>query len=395
MVKQIPIEELLYEEEGTTLDFKREQYLFNSANEYQKSEIIKDVLAFSNAWRRSDAYILIGVEEVKGGRSSPLGIEEEFDDAQLQQFVNSKTQRPIDFTYSTVLVDGVKVGVIRVPIQTRPYYLEKDYGKLKRHVVYIRRGRSTDEARPEEVYSMGRAEVSETQEVPDLSLEFASLGKRTNLGTEKHIEAILLNIPPIKDIPDYREEQHTDPFNSRIPGFNDARSGYYRDLVKYYYILNKSEELTFSLTNNSSTTVSDIRVEIVIEKQDKKFAFFLDDDFPDFPRSHYDFIENFRPLSDQIARSAKPSLDVQDLGDKYRIEVPFEKAQPRQTVFCDEIIHVEANDEFEISAKVTIYADNIPVPLETPLSIVCNIKEAPGSLEDIEAMHAENLLRAD
>ena len=148
MDNQIPIEELLYEEEGTTLDFKREQYLFNSATEYQKSEIIKDILAFSNAWRRSDAYILLGVEEVKGGRSKPLGIENELDDAQLQQFVNSKTQRPINFTYKTILIDGVKIGAIRIPIQSRPLYLEKDYGKLKKHVVYVRRGSSTDEAIP-------------------------------------------------------------------------------------------------------------------------------------------------------------------------------------------------------------------------------------------------------
>lgn len=301
---------------------------------------------------------------------------------------NSEIQRPINFTYKTILIDGVKIGVIRVPIQSRPYYLERDYGKLKKHVVYIRRGSSTDEASPEEVYSMGRSEVSDTKEVPDLSFEFASLEKRMSIGTEKSIEAILLTIPPIKTIPDYIEEG---PLSIHMKPFGHTNYGYYRDLVKYYYVLKKSEKLSFSLKNNSNITVSDIRVELVIEKQDAKFIFFGHDDFPKFPKSHYDPIANIRPLSEQIARDAKPSIKIQDLGDEYRIEVPFEKAQPRQIVFCDEFIFVAANDSYEIYPKVTIYADNIPIPLETSLIIRCNVIGAPGSLEDIEALHAELL----
>lgn len=143
-------EELLYEEESSTLDFKSEQYPFNSASDYQKSELLKDILAFANAWRHGDAYILIGVREIKGGRSEVVGIVEELDDAQLQQFVNTKTQRPIDFEYKTILIDGKKVGSIRIPLQKRPIFLTKDYGKLKKHIVYIRRGSSTDEANPDE-----------------------------------------------------------------------------------------------------------------------------------------------------------------------------------------------------------------------------------------------------
>lgn len=394
MEDQAPLEELLYEEEGTTLDFKREQYVFVSGNEYQKSELLKDILAFANAWRRSDAYILIGVEEVKGGRSRPLGIDSELDDAQLQQFVNSKTQKPIDFNYKTILIDGMKIGVIRIPLQARPYYLEKDYGKLKRHAVYIRRGSSTDEASPEEIHNMGKAEVRDTQESPKIEFVFANQRRRTSLGTSMLIEAIVLDIPPLENIPDYREEETYGPLGMRLSSIslNHARADYYRNLVKYYYVLKKSEKLSFCLVNNSSFTVSDIRVEIVIDKQANAFTFFEDDDFPDFPRSHSDLLANIRPISEQIARSSKPSIEIQDLGDKFRIEVPFEKAQPRQTVFSDEWIFVASNDSYEFSAKVTIYADNIPLPLETSLNVQSTVTHAPGSLEVIEAMHGEFLL---
>jgi hypothetical protein len=52
-------EQLLNEEEGTTLDFKKEKYRFVKASDEDKAELVKDILGFANAWRRSEAYILI------------------------------------------------------------------------------------------------------------------------------------------------------------------------------------------------------------------------------------------------------------------------------------------------------------------------------------------------
>ena len=43
------LEELLYEEESSTLDFKGKQYNFIGGDEPQKSELLKDILAFANA----------------------------------------------------------------------------------------------------------------------------------------------------------------------------------------------------------------------------------------------------------------------------------------------------------------------------------------------------------
>ena len=67
------IESLLYQSEGTALDFKKEQYSFQKATDEQKSELLKDILAFANSWRQNEAYIVIGVEEVVGGRHIPVG----------------------------------------------------------------------------------------------------------------------------------------------------------------------------------------------------------------------------------------------------------------------------------------------------------------------------------
>jgi predicted HTH transcriptional regulator len=66
-------ERLLYDEEGTTIDFRKEQYRFVKATDEEKSELLKDILGFANAFRRSATYILIGVEEVRGDKSNVLG----------------------------------------------------------------------------------------------------------------------------------------------------------------------------------------------------------------------------------------------------------------------------------------------------------------------------------
>lgn len=162
-------EELLNEEESATLDFKREQYKFAGATDDEKSEIIKDILIFANAWRRTDAYILIGVEEVKGGRSNVVGVTHHIDDASLQQLVNSKTQRPVTFSYEAFPFEGKQVGVITIPLQERPFYLLKNYGRLAKKVVYIRRGSSTDIAEIDEIVKMG-ASVTPTIVSPERPL---------------------------------------------------------------------------------------------------------------------------------------------------------------------------------------------------------------------------------
>lgn len=153
-------ERLPYEEESPTLDFKRDQYHFAKASEEEKSELLKDILGIANAWRRSEAYILIGVEDVRGGRSNVYGIAaaDHLADHSLQQFVNSLTNPPVRFGYEAFGFEGKQVGIIRIEEQPRQFYLKRDYGKLKKHEVYVRRGSSTDPTKPatlDEVAQMG------------------------------------------------------------------------------------------------------------------------------------------------------------------------------------------------------------------------------------------------
>ncbi len=146
-------------EEGPTLDFKREQYRFNNTSDTDKSKLLKDILAFVNTQRYRTAYILIGVEEVQGGRSNVVGVADHLDDANLHQFVNSKTNRSAEFSYSPFETEDKEIGVLCIPLQPRPVYAVSKYGKVDVNAVYVRDGSSTRRASPDEIADMARAQT--------------------------------------------------------------------------------------------------------------------------------------------------------------------------------------------------------------------------------------------
>jgi hypothetical protein len=163
---------LLNRSESEILDFKSKQYLFAGASNEDKGELLKDILAMSNAWKTSDAYILIGVEEENERAIGICGAATTLGDNDVQQFVNSKTNRPISFRLEVFLHKGANLTIIHIDKnQRRPIHLIKSFGGLEKEVVYIRRGTSTDKAAPEEIAEMGK-EDARTNAKPDVGLEF-------------------------------------------------------------------------------------------------------------------------------------------------------------------------------------------------------------------------------
>lgn len=155
IVDKYLLDKLLQQDESITLDFKREQYRFQNANDFQKGELLKDILAFANADRASDAFIVIGVEEErKGEKSKIIGVKEHLIESNIQEFVNNKTKRPIFFSYHTISTESTNIDIICIPIQQRPFFIKKDYGNLLANTVYIRRGSSTSIADPDEISRM-------------------------------------------------------------------------------------------------------------------------------------------------------------------------------------------------------------------------------------------------
>ncbi|MFH1680642.1 MAG: ATP-binding protein, partial [Candidatus Eisenbacteria bacterium] len=234
-------EALLHEDEGSALDFKRDQYRFEGESDEVKGELLKDVLAFANSWQRTQAYILIGVEEVRGGRSRVVGVEGHLNDHDLQQFISSKTQRPVEFSYIVWEHEGLSVGILHIPVQERPLYLKQDYGRLKRDTVYMRRGSSTVEASPDEVARMGKADGF-TPRAPELHVELGDGDDRAVLGTRITLNPLLLSVPGDAEIPDY------DGPGPHPTGLFENKE-FYRELAVYARDFYRVQPVRFAVTN--------------------------------------------------------------------------------------------------------------------------------------------------
>lgn len=360
------LEQLLNEDESTTLDFKQSQYPFEKTSEEQKSELLKDILAFANSWRRTDAFILIGVKEIQGGRSTIIGVANHLSEANLQQFVNQKTNRPITFSYEVAPIEDTQIGIIRVPIQERPIYLLKDYGKLKAREVYIRRGSSTDIATPDEIARIG-AYSGITKDVPLLSLEVADVEKREKLGQSTAFESLIHTMPELSELPDFRSAQKVADLNLLIT--SEINRSFYREYALYLFQTSALMPVGFVVQNLSSFLIHNARVEI--QYPVREGVLFLEEaDYPERPQRYYDRLSRAFdiPIS-PILRSTAGDVEVFKRNDYWEISVLLGSIQPKASIWSDTLYIACLDSENPIvEIEASIFMDQGD-PLQVPLVI--------------------------
>lgn len=351
------LEELLHEDESSSLDFKREQYKFDSEDDDARSELLKDILAFANAFRRSDAYILIGVEEIRGGRSIIAGVSEHLDDANLQQFINSKTQKPIEFSYETFSAEGKSLGIIRVPPQRRPFFCKKYYGKVKANEVYIRRGSSTAVANPDEIASMGEVSAIAEANAPSLDLEFADITLRKALGNSISLKSEFLE-------PLNQPQHQYYPFEMAV-AFPEVYSSaeYKTKLIKHVADIAPFIPIGLRVRNTSSFLALDVRVEISLEKEDSLFL--LDEDhYPSPPTRSLISAPRF-PLTPR----RNPMITAMVYDNVWAIIAEFGKVQPQAVVWSEDVFYIASAISRKVELHARLFADNLPNPKTVPLTI--------------------------
>lgn len=380
------IENLLNEDESNYIDFKQGQYRFEGASEEEKSEILKDILAFANAWRRTDAFILIGVKEVKGGRSQVIGITDHFDDAAIQQFVNSKVQKPIQFSYIAFEFEEKQVGIIKIPVQERPFYLKQKYGKLKPNVVYLRRGSSTDEAEPDEIAKMGIALASSAQsQIPNVDCEFANPITRILYGKEIEVTSIVLILK--EPIQNFSPKQNN--FAIASIGSSPNRN-FYRELYQFYEYQSLLKNVSIRLKNTGNVTAFNARVEISIVEDDLLFVH--KSDFPDRPQKYFNYLAsiNDRVSFPGIAQiGSRLSIDKNGVG--WLIVINFGNIQPKAEDWLEEPIFIGSRKPQDVRFEAIIYADNAPYPICVPLCIHFCTDNVVRTLKELEADHEKTL----
>ena len=376
------INSLLYEEESTTLDFKSEQYKFVKAQDFDKAELLKDIIAFTNAWRRSDAYILIGVKEVKGGKSQVEGISDDLDDAQLQQFIQSKINKPIHFSYLTTVVENKKVALITIPIQSRPIFLKKSFANLKANTVYVRRGSSTSIALPDEIARMGSSDNGEIKKLPKLKAYIVS-GEHDEIQLDSIDQTVMLAKTPGKDeFPKYGEPNYPPQFrhltiSSSLPG--GKNKDYYSEFSEYFRQIQSFFAIKIGVKNDGNLVARDVRVVADFQRLPEGSDVIHERHIPDRPKAetNFSYIHNIKRVP------AIHHLSVKTIPEGYRANFDFGKLQSKDSLVCSERLCLKILHSCQISASVTIYSDDLEVPEKLNLLFNVNVEKKNYSVDEI------------
>jgi len=364
------LEALLFEDESTTLDFKREQYRFENEPDSIKSELLKDILAFANAWRRTDAYILIGIEEVKGSRSHVIGVSSHLDDASLQQFVNTKIQRPLEFTYQVARLEEKEIGILHIPVQQRPFYLQRSFGKLSLLTVYVRRGSSTAKADPDEIAKMG-ADLR-TSLSPEIEIQFAVIDKREVCGKLVTIDTVLLETPNNGEIPDNR----SNGLSSAV-GYGMENKDYYRDAAHYLHQTLRVKPIRFALSNNGVVTAHGVRAELNISGKPNDFFVSVGSSLPVRPARNrlYSHLGSFFPNHGDVK--------VEPVKRGCHVAVEFGTCQPKQVSFNSTELYIGTMTNCELNIEALLFADELPKPIEQKLVAIIHVENRRLSLKEL------------
>lgn len=375
-------EQLLYEEEGTTLDFKKDQYLFSKATELEKSELLKDILGFANAWRRATAFILIGVEDVQGGRGKIIGISpnDHLQDHSLQQFVNNLTNCPVKFHYEAFSAEGKHIGIISIEEQVRPIYLKRDYGKLKKNEVYVRRGSSTDPTKPalpEEIIEMG---TGSSQEDASLFIQFCHVETEEPLGPSLAWESEYCKMPPQCSIPDLSSPKR-DILQASI--FDRTNHGFYRELANYECVRRLCQPVRLAVKNTGKVAARNVRVEMVASNPAETTAL-KESDLPSRPSEDILTLPAFS-RGIQSNHQNPGDIAIESTSERLIIKADFGDLQPERRI-CSETFYIGSKISQEILLSILVYADNLTVPKESTLNISVSSKTTSMTVEQLKLM---------
>jgi hypothetical protein len=382
--------ELLFRGESASLDFKRDQYPFSGCDDATKAELLKDILAMVNSWRSEPAYILIGVDD---SVSPPkvVGVKDHPDDAMLQQFVHGKTQRQAKFAYYSADLEGCSIGVIEIPVQTRPVYLRKDYGGLKANCVYLRRGSSTGFASPDEIAQMG-ADASSLRE-SDLDVRFAKTGSHKLEGKTFSLECQAIVVDKESDLPDFGDEEPTGFYASTFHVRGTPNREFYRELVNCMKDFCLLRPASLTISNNGAIPAKEIRVEFSFPDPERKWEFReaheVDFNLPKRYRHMHEMVS--MDAVQPISRKGDPNCDIRYLDGTWHLTFEFGHLQPGRTLWPALEFFTGARQTDSIQLEGRIMADGLPAATSCLLEFKAQVENTAMDLSDLVERYDEQM----
>ncbi|RWD69249.1 ATP-binding protein [Mesorhizobium sp.] len=346
MLTDALLAELQCRGEGSDLDYKAERYPFAKASDDEKSEILKDILALANAHRDSTGYILIGLKENPPHPAEVIGLPSEgaIDDSRLQEFVHAKLESNLEFRYEEGLFKGQRIAVISIPKQPRPFYLKRDYGKLDKDAVYIRRGSATAIASPREIAMMGAANVARGAARVLLSLQTTENDPFPN-----NFQREFLVFP--EKLPDFAEVSN-EMFG--VPRLFSNKN-YWRDGSYYHSIWRRVIHVRLLTSNKSEFSLGDLHLEVTCHcPEGASVSVLRADDMPERPSTSYSGV--------RLERTGRLMV-VDQRGSAPVAQITVGTIRPGQTVRAEEDLALLPSGPGSFLLQARILANEIPNPI--------------------------------
>jgi hypothetical protein len=303
---------------------------------------LRDILALANSNREGTGWILIGFKECSPHPAEVVGLAEDgaVDDARIQEFVNSKVEPKVQFHYEERIFEGKNIAVISVPKQSRPFYLLKDYGRLSRNVVYVRRGSATGIASPREIASMG--EANSVRGEPKVGLD---LTNRENDPLPVDFRRAFANFA---ELPDYSQNGRF-PYNISVGITN---RNYWRELASYASDQLRSISVRISLANLSEFSLDDTELEVACScPVGRSVRLSRFDDMPTEPRANdFSHMVGFR----SVFETQRRTMNVDDRGPVPIGRIALGCVRPGQTLLAesDLVVLPDAPGDYVLTVKI-------------------------------------------
>jgi hypothetical protein len=348
MISEEQLNQLCLQGESFYVDYKRAQYAFVGGTDDQKAELLKDVLCFANSFRKTPAYILIGVDEEPSGIGTICGVREDevIDDSKLQEFINSKTNRQIPFSaypFKTAAGKMLQVIELDVCMAGRPYYLRKKFAWLQHKDVWMRVSSSSHIASPDEIAEMGRV-AFEVESNPDI---------KTSLVSENGDTDCLASVDIISNI--------EKPVHSSCRGMATLAGGSEYDGYKRLRSFVSKLHFRMESENVSRVNAEDLRYECKLICED---SCVVKSEEPTFRKEQFDL----SALAHATAFRKHGDL------------------RPKERDDCATDLYFDVLHDGEFKIEVIVYGKNIPEPIKRTFSYFVSVKKIELSAEGLRCL---------
>jgi hypothetical protein len=300
------------------------------------------------------------------------------DDHSLRQFINNLVNTPVRFHYRAFCHEGKQVGIFVVDDgQERPIHLTRNYGKLEKDKVYVRRGSSTDPSKPASPSEIARMGAGRPRDRAELLVEFAEVDRDDAIGSSVQMECELCSVPERKDIPKLRDP-HEHPFGLRTDYLRSHNEDYYRELAEYEFMTRLCRKVRITVNNIGEVVANNVRVELVVPA---RIGLLPTLETPKKPETEETFGARI-PGIRSLHRRDPGEVDIDRNNDRYRIEIDCKDLQPGRQVWSD-TFYLGAGRSGDYPIQGRVLADNPPVPQPFTLTVTADVKHTTLTVKEL------------